>query len=235
MMNIFTVMILTLSPSFEQHWCVGEAQYLNELLLSVLQAAQLTLRSLSQLPEPMSLLLGSVDLVPHFLLQVLLLHRHRAVLLLSFLQSKKTEVSFKQNSTPSLNSGSFRCLCSHAPTLQVEEALLGVLQTFQILHHLRDVHLAGLVLHVGKPAAPDTDHYGNHQDEVFHPVMWWTCSEEDGLVTEEAHLWSWYLDVMSSDGCVCTHGAEDQTELHPGPSGWVSVCAAGLISSAASI
>lgn len=55
--------------------------------------------------------------------------------------------------------------------------MLSILQAVQILHHLRDVHLAGLVLHVGKPAAPDTDHYGNHQDKVFHPVVLRTCGE----------------------------------------------------------
>ena len=70
-----------------------------------------------------------------------------------------------------------------SPGLQLKQALLGTLQALQVLHHLGDVNLAGLVLHVGKPAASHTDHYGDHQDEVFHPVMLWTCGrpERNGI------------------------------------------------------
>lgn len=78
-----------------------------------------------------------------------------------------------------------------SPALQVHEALLSVLQTLQILHHLRDVHLAGLVLHVGEPAAPDTYHYGNHQDKVFQPVVLRTYrGREKGDIS-----WSWLQNL----------------------------------------
>ena len=62
-----------------------------------------------------------------------------------------------------------------------------MLQALQVLHHLRDVHLAGLVLHIGKPAAPNPNHYGNHQDEVFHPIMLWTWQRE-GRTGEEVFI-----------------------------------------------
>lgn len=68
-----------------------------------------------------------------------------------------------------------RTLVLLSPSLQLHEALLCVLQTLQILHHAGNVHSAGFVLHVGKPAAPDPDHYGNHEDEVLHPVVMWSC------------------------------------------------------------
>lgn len=60
--------------------------YLYELLLGVFQPAELTLGAFSQLSQPVSLLFSPGDLVTHFLFQVLFLHRHRPVLLLSFFQ-----------------------------------------------------------------------------------------------------------------------------------------------------
>lgn len=60
--------------------------YLYEFLLGVFQPAQFTLGALSQLSQPVCLQFGVSDLILHLLLQVLLLHRHRPVLLLSLLQ-----------------------------------------------------------------------------------------------------------------------------------------------------
>lgn len=60
--------------------------YLYKLLLRIFEPAELTLGALPQLSKPVSLLFGPVDLIPHFLFEVLFLHRHRPVLLLSFFQ-----------------------------------------------------------------------------------------------------------------------------------------------------
>ena len=66
--------------------CERERLYLYQLLLSVLESTELALGALTELPEAVGLALGPADLVPHLLLQVLLLHRHRPVLLLGLLQ-----------------------------------------------------------------------------------------------------------------------------------------------------
>lgn len=65
--------------------------HLNELLLGVLEATQLTLGALSQLSQSVGLLFSSGDLIPHLLLQVLLLHGYSAVLLLGLLQPAETK------------------------------------------------------------------------------------------------------------------------------------------------
>ena len=59
---------------------------LYQLFLGIFEPAEFTLGALSQLSKPVSLRFGPVDLVPHLLLKVLLLHGHRPVLLLSLLQ-----------------------------------------------------------------------------------------------------------------------------------------------------
>lgn len=60
--------------------------YLLQLLLGILLSAQLILRTLPQLSQPVRLLLGNADLVLELLLQMHLLHFHSAMLLLSLLQ-----------------------------------------------------------------------------------------------------------------------------------------------------
>ena len=83
-------------------------QYLVQLLLCILLAAQLVLGALPQPLEPLCLLFGRVDLVPQLLLQVHLLHLHRAVLLLCNLQpgggDKHRAVSYSQSLLQNLNS-----------------------------------------------------------------------------------------------------------------------------------
>ena len=61
--------------------------YLLQFLLSVFLPAQFVLGALTQFSEPVCLLLGDADLILQFLLQVHLFHLHRAMLLLSLLQS----------------------------------------------------------------------------------------------------------------------------------------------------
>lgn len=61
--------------------------YLHQLLLSVFETAEFALGALPQLSEPLRLCFGPGDLIPHLLLQVLLLHRYCPVLLLSLFQS----------------------------------------------------------------------------------------------------------------------------------------------------
>lgn len=61
--------------------------HLYQLLLSVFETAEFALGALSQLSKPVRLCFGPGDLIPHLLLEVLLLHRHRPVLLLSLFQS----------------------------------------------------------------------------------------------------------------------------------------------------
>lgn len=167
----------TLVACFRLHlwtFCVSGKIHLHQLLLGILQPAELALGALSQVPQSVSLHLGLGDLILHLLLQVLLLHCHRAVLLLSLLQAEATDRSELCPLTIFTETLSF---CLHAPALQVKEALLSVLQALQVLHHLGDVHFARLVLHVRKPTAADTDHDGDHQDKILHPVVLRTCRQ----------------------------------------------------------
>ena len=66
--------------------CRPDTVYLFQLLLSVFLPAPLVPRALSKLSEPLSFLLGRVDLAPQLLLHFDLLHLDAALLLLSFLQ-----------------------------------------------------------------------------------------------------------------------------------------------------
>lgn len=65
--------------------------HLYQLLLGVFQPAEFALSAFSQVTQPMSLHFGLGDLILHLLFQVLLLHRHCPVLLLSLFQSGKTD------------------------------------------------------------------------------------------------------------------------------------------------
>lgn len=66
----------------------GEGRYLLQLLLGVFLPASLVLSSLPELAEPLSFLLGRVDLAAELLLHLHLLHPDVVLLLLGLLQSE---------------------------------------------------------------------------------------------------------------------------------------------------
>lgn len=87
-------MIPSLSVSEELNLLVSGVQgwpHLYQLFFGVFQPAEFALSALSQVTQPVSLHFGLGDLILHLLLQVLLLHRHCPVLLLSLFQSGKTD------------------------------------------------------------------------------------------------------------------------------------------------
>lgn len=68
----------------------SQEEYLLQLLFRILASAQLTLGAFPQLSQPTGLLLGKVDLIHHFSLQILFFYSNSSVFFLCLFKSQRT-------------------------------------------------------------------------------------------------------------------------------------------------
>lgn len=120
-------MVVTLEALGSTTWVllfsISKWSHLVKFLLGILLSAQLIFGSLPEPLQPLRLLFGSIDLVSELLLQVHLLHLHRAMLFLSDLQpeerQQRNDIKNKpRNGTTAINTnirihstGEMRKLC----------------------------------------------------------------------------------------------------------------------------